>query len=334
MDVGRAPLGCAAKLGFWVAVILGCLGLLTIWVNPVEGAVQAALFLLIAWGIRRAQPGAGFAFLATLFGLPIVGVLRAALVGIRDPGQRVAFLVSVLLVLACAFLFLYAVPELRRCREHRALAWPWAAFTAVVVACSVLLRPMVVPSGGMADTLLAGDHLVVETASALLGRSPQRGDIVVFRYPIDIRQTFFERVIGVPGDRIRIDNKQVYRNGEKLNEPYKFHATEHIDSYRDNFPGVPNVRLYEPAQVMLDKDVVNGELVVPANCFFAMGDNRDSSLDSRYWGFITKADIIGRPVLIYASYDEGNRTLASLDDLLEDWDKFLNPRWDRFLRRP
>jgi signal peptidase I len=123
---------------------------------------------------------------------------------------------------------------------------------------------------------------------------------------IDIRQTFVKRVVGVPGDRLRIENKQVYLNGAKLNEPYKYHKTEYFDSYRDNFPGVPNVRLYEPAQVMLDRNVTKGEVEIPANSYFAMGDNRDSSLDSRYWGFVPRENIIGKPLIIW-SYDATER---------------------------
>ena len=209
---------------------------------------------------------------------------------------------------------------------------------------TTLVQAFVIPTGSMEDTLLIGDHLLVDklayappgpiSRSILPYSAVKRGDIIVFRYPIDINQTFVKRVIGVPGDRIRIENKQVYRNGVKLNEPYKFHKTEYIDSYRDNFPGVPNVRLYEPAQVMLDKDVVNGELVVPANSYFAMGDNRDSSLDSRYWGFVPRANIIGKPLIIYWSYDAPTEHLAdptiSFDhalDLVQNF--FVKTRWRR-----
>jgi signal peptidase I len=192
--------------------------------------------------------------------------------------------------------------------------------------------------------LLIGDHLLVDklayapggpVTKYILPYSPiKRGDIIVFRYPIDIRQTFVKRVIGLPDDRLRVENKQVYLNGKKLNEPYKYHKTEYIDSYRDNFPGVPNVRLYEPAQTMLDKNVVNGEVVVPPNCFFAMGDNRDSSLDSRYWGFVPRENIIGKPLIIYWSYDAPTERLADptigLDhalDLLQNF--FVKTRWRR-----
>src|SRR5947209_8989531 len=121
----------------------------------------------------------------------------------------------------------------------------------------------------MEDTLLIGDHLLVDklayappgaiTRHLLPYEDIKRGDIIVFRYPIDIRQTFVKRVIGVPGDHIRLQNKQVYRNGVKLIEPLVVHKTDYVDSYRDNFPGEPNAYVYEPARAMLSNNVVNGE---------------------------------------------------------------------------
>ena len=162
----------------------------------------------------------------------------------------------------------------------------------------------------------------------------KRGDIIVFRYPVDIKQTFVKRVIGVPGDRIRIVNKQVYRNGHKLNEPYKYHKTEYIDPYRDNFPGQPYLNLGERAQDMLDHHVVDGEVVVPPDSYFAMGDNRDNSLDSRYWGFVPRENIIGKPLIIYWSYQTTTDRLASptigfdhIIDLAQNF--FVKTRWKR-----
>jgi signal peptidase I len=313
--------GRATQLGFWTAAVIGGIGVLTIWMSPVVGAGQAVLFFSIAWGIRRAQPWAAMAGSGVLIGQAITAGLHLVSTEARGPGQTTAFLIFAVLVLACAYLLLHAAFELWRRRERRTMAWPWVAVTAVMVACWALLRPMVMSTVSMADTLLAGDHYVVETASAWVGRSPQRGDIVVFHYPVDRRQVFVKRVVGVSGDRLRIIAKRLYRDGSPVVEPYAVHKTEYVDSYRDNFPGVPNVRLYEPAQVMLDKDVVKGELVVPEGKYFVMGDNRDSALDSRYWGFLTKADIVGRPVLIFASYSD--KTLS-----------VLNTRWNRLLRRP
>ena len=89
-----------------------------------------------------------------------------------------------------------------------------------------------------------------------------------------------------------------------------YHKTEYIDSYRDNFPGEPNVHVAESAIDMLTNHVENGEVVVPPGYYFAMGDNRDSSLDSRYWGFVPRENIIGKPLIIYWSYDAPTEALA------------------------
>jgi len=187
---------------------------------------------------------------------------------------------------------------------------------------TTLVQAFVIPTGSMEDTLLIGDHLLVDKLAyappgnvskhLLPYQEPRHGDIIVFRYPIDISQTFVKRTIGVPGDRIKIINQQVFRNGVKLNEPYVYHKNPYPDSYRDNFPSSePNVMLYEPAKEMLQNNVVNGEVVVPPGFFFAMGDNRDNSLDSRYWGFVPRENIIGKPLIIYWSYDASTESLAS-----------------------
>jgi signal peptidase I len=186
---------------------------------------------------------------------------------------------------------------------------------------TTLVQAFVIPTGSMEDTLLIGDHLLVDKLAYapagplsrhLLPYQPvKRGDIIVFRYPIDIKQTFVKRAVGIPGDRIRIENKQVYINGVKLNEPYKYNKTDYIDSYRDNFPSEPNVHLPPPAQDMLENHVKNGEVIVPPDSYFAMGDNRDSSLDSRYWGFVPRENIIGKPLIIYWSYDAPTEALAN-----------------------
>ncbi|MEK7409201.1 MAG: signal peptidase I [Acidobacteriota bacterium] len=211
---------------------------------------------------------------------------------------------------------------------------------------TTLVQAFVIPTGSMEDTLLIGDHLLVDKlayapagplSKHLLPYNPiRRGDIIVFRYPMDIRQTFVKRCMGLPGDRIRIENKQLFLNGRKLHETYKFLKTDYVDSYRDNFPGEPNVRLPEPAMEMLVKHVVNGEVVVPPGNYLALGDNRDSSLDSRYWGFVPRENIVGKPLIIYWSYDAPTENLAnsiSLDhmvDLLQNF--FIKTRWRRTFR--
>jgi signal peptidase I len=212
---------------------------------------------------------------------------------------------------------------------------------------TTLVQAFVIPTGSMEDTLLIGDHLLVDklayappgpVSRYVLPYEPvKRGDIIVFRYPVDIRQTFVKRCMGVPGDHIKLVNKQVYLNGKKLDEPYVYHKTEYIDSYRDNFPSEPNVHLFDPGQDMLEHHVQNGEVVVPPDSYFAMGDNRDSSLDSRYWGFVPRENIIGKPLIIYWSYDAPTEALANptigidhLIDLLEHF--FSKTRWSRTFR--
>ncbi|HXE14634.1 MAG TPA: signal peptidase I [Bryobacteraceae bacterium] len=219
---------------------------------------------------------------------------------------------------------------------------------------TTLVQAFVIPTASMEDTLLIGDHLLVDKLAysppgpisryLLPYEEPKHGDIIVFRYPADISQTFVKRTIGVPGDRIKIVNQVVYRNGVALNEPYVYHKSSIIDSYRDNFPSEPPPYTYDPARDpllrdMLEHHVVNGEVVVPPGYYFAMGDNRDNSLDSRYWGFVPRDNIIGKPLLIYWSYNATTEQLtdASVDatvkhliDLGEHF--FTRTRWNRTLK--
>src|SRR6266853_528982 len=134
---------------------------------------------------------------------------------------------------------------------------------------TTLVQAFVIPTGSMEDTLLIGDHLLVDKlAYAPSGKfskyilpysEPKHGDIIVFRYPVDITQTFVKRTIGVPGDHIKVVDQQVYRNGVKLNEPYVYHKAAYPDSYRDNFPSSePNLMLMDRAKDMLSNNVVNG----------------------------------------------------------------------------
>jgi signal peptidase I len=217
---------------------------------------------------------------------------------------------------------------------------------------TTLVQAFVIPTGSMEDTLLIGDHLLVDklayapegTISKYLlpYEEPKHGDIIVFRYPADISQTFVKRVIGVPGDHLKMVNRSLYRNGIQLNEPYVYHKFPY-DPYRDNFPGELSQfgdRLQDQLQRdMLEHHVVNGEVVVPPNSYFAMGDNRDNSLDSRYWGFVPRENIMGKPLLIYWSYEATTEDLAgsSVGSLVTHFIDlgqhfFTRTRWKRTLR--
>jgi len=210
---------------------------------------------------------------------------------------------------------------------------------------TTLVQAFIVPTGSMESTVLIGDHLLVDKLSyapagpiskyLLPYTEPKRGDVIVFRYPMDIRQNFVKRVIGVPGDRIHIVDKVVYVNGHALTEPYTQHIDAHIEPYRDNFPSQPYGPVVDRAQQMLAANVSNGELVVPAENYFAMGDNRENSLDSRYWGFVPRENIIGKPLVIFWSYDAPTEEWAGDSgshyvDLAKNF--FTKTRWNRTLK--
>ncbi len=168
-------------------------------------------------------------------------------------------------------------------------------------------------------------------------RDVKRGDIVAFLYPEDTSQIFVKRVIGLPGDRIRMADKQVIRNGHALIEPYTQHVDPSIDSYRDDFPVRPEVFTTPRGQDMFEHHVANGEVTVPPGTFFAMGDNRDNSSDSRYWGFVPREYVVGKPVLVYWSYDAPTAELEEWSvghavDVMEHF--FTKTRWDRMFLVP
>jgi signal peptidase I len=191
----------------------------------------------------------------------------------------------------------------------------------LVFAITTLVQSFVIPSGSMEDSLLIGDHVFVDKLAYAPAGSVskhflpyseiQRGDVIVFRYPLDLRQNYVKRVIGLPGDHIRLHHKQLIRNGKPVEEPYVVHKTDFFDPYRDDFPSAPPDRLPLRARTMLEQNVQGDELVVPPGCYFAMGDNRDNSEDSRYWGFVPRENIIGKPLMIYWSFDPGSDDLAA-----------------------
>ncbi len=170
-----------------------------------------------------------------------------------------------------------------------------------------------IPSSSMEDTLLIGDHLMVDKLAyaprdswvgpLLPYEEIQRGDIVVFKYPVDPSTHYVKRVVGVPGDRLRLVNKQLYLNGRLADEGYKVHKTAGMDEFRDNFPSSVPTSAYPAWADALPNHIQDGWLVVPPGYYFAMGDNRDSSSDSRYWGFVPRENILGKPLVIYWSLE-------------------------------
>jgi signal peptidase I len=243
---------------------------------------------------------------------------------------------------------------------------------AVASICSILViglfiltflgQNFVIPSGSMEKTLLVGDHLLVDriTLAPLTKwmplvhyREPKRGDIVVFIKPVTDPDAdgnpqyliLVKRLIGVPGDRIHLRNGIVILNGVAQNQPYAPAITpENHQEFLDEFPSVPPPEISQVpdswSNVDFPNNVVNGDLVVPPGHYFMMGDNRHNSLDSRYWGFVPRENIVGRPIFNYWSFvtpeDQYNQpgignTLAWMGHVALHF--FTETRWSRTLHR-
>jgi signal peptidase I len=214
-------------------------------------------------------------------------------------------------------------------------------------ATTTLVQAYVIPTGSMEGNLLVGDHLLVDRITTadpgrfgrylLPYRDVERGDIVAFLYPEDTRVTYVKRVIGLPGDRIRLENGQVIRNGRRLVEPYTQHIASQPDLYRDNFPVSPVAFTTPRGRDMFEHHVRNGEVIVPPGMLFAMGDNRDNSADSRYWGFVPRGYVVGKPLLVYWSYDAPTAHLQewTVDHVFDvALHFFTKTRWQRTLFVP
>lgn len=184
-------------------------------------------------------------------------------------------------------------------REYFELIAETAVFVFFVM--TFVVQAFQIPTGSMEPTLLVGDFLLVDKLAysrpyysweeKLLPRKKlERHDIVVFKYPDDLSKDFVKRVIALEGEKVEIKNKQVYVNGQPISEKYKVHNDSRI--YTKN-------GYYHYDEFIRDN---YGPVVVPKGCCFVMGDNRDNSWDSRYWGFLTLNYIKGRPWIIYFSY--------------------------------
>ncbi len=194
-----------------------------------------------------------------------------------------------------------------------------AIIIAVLLALfirSFVLQAFKIPSGSMLPTLLIGDHLLVNkfiygTSIPFTGgkrilswKQINRGDIVVFKFPKDRSVDYIKRVIGLPGDKVQINNKKVSVNGKAVDDPHAHFTSSTIMSSlagpRDNL----------------------GPITVPEDKIFVMGDNRDNSYDSRFWGFVDKKDVLGKALIIYWSWD--------IDKSLFSIGRFTSIRWTRF----
>jgi len=241
-------------------------------------------------------------------------------------------------------------PSREKWRRREADDWlsgiQWLCSTVVlaVFVITFLAQAFQIPSESMENTLLIGDYLLVDKVhygdagvwNWLMPYSEiHRGDIIVFRYPVHPQQHFVKRVVGLPGDKVHLFRGKVFVNGKAIDDAgFAIHKSQQFDSYSDNFPAGNYISPEVNSRwwVEMHKVVHQGEITVPAGRFFVLGDNRDESLDSRYWGFVPRENIIGRPFLIYwsvrreetaASDGKLERLLYTLVHLPED------ARWDR-----
>ena len=179
-----------------------------------------------------------------------------------------------------------------------------------------LAQPFRIPSESMQPTLMVGDFLLGNKQSfapsgvldtVLPPAVIHRGDLVIFHYPVDPTRDLVKRVIAVPGDRLHLRNGLVYLNEQALVEPYAVYTPTPPDSFRDDFPSLrrtdPNADPRWWAE--LRRSVTREEILVPAGDYFVMGDNRNDSEDSRYWGFVPREAIVARPLVVYFSVARG-----------------------------
>lgn len=213
-----------------------------------------------------------------------------------------------------------ALREVNRGRPRLAFLWDWAKIFTVSVMLFLFVRAFLVeafkiPSGSMEHTLLVGDFLLVNKlvygaevpfTHARLPRlqEPRRGDILVFEYPEDRTKNFVKRLVGVPGDTLAMHDGVLYRNSQSLREGYVQHTDPGTDPVGEEFRWQRNylVRMAGATSAFPPSRNNWGPLVVPEGNYFVLGDNRDNSLDSRYWGFVPDSLLKGRPVVIYYSY--------------------------------
>jgi signal peptidase I len=217
-------------------------------------------------------------------------------------------------------------------REYFELIAETAVFVFFVM--TFVVQAFQIPTGSMEPTLLIGDFLLVNKEIYAHAPTPlerlllprrdlRRGDIVVFKYPNDMSKDYVKRVIGLPGETLEVRDKQVLINGAPIEEKYKVHGDSQVFTKRD---------YYNYEETIRDN---YGPVTVPPGHIFAMGDNRDNSSDSRYWGFLPLTYVKGRPWVIYFSYkaERDAYKQTNLKDRLRKLASFIpKARWSRMLK--
>lgn len=309
------------------AVVLSGLLLLyaavTVLVDPVHGLLLMFLFSAVLIGIMRNQSWAARAG-ALLVLSSLIPIGRLALMG-HLKSEAIDAVVLAAVSFTLAFVFFWAARSLDE--GGPLIRAVWCGLVGVVYLYNVIFQNFVVPTASMEDTIMAGDRVALQVVGF---PTPGRQQMVACRPPGQGDRIYLRRVIGLPGDRLRIMGRTLFVNGVEQREPY----TKYVASFpivRD-FPSKRNssFAIYDPKwKSELERRVVNGELVVPPGQLFLMGDNRDNSADSRINGFVPQEDIIGVPAFVRFSYPvEENPPLQegpSMPQLIIP----TNIRWER-----
>jgi signal peptidase I len=238
---------------------------------------------------------------------------------------------------------LVALQHVNRRRDTFSFLWEWVKVVTVSVSLFLVIKTFVmeafkIPSGSMEGTLLVGDFLLVNKVVygaevPLTGgkrlpaiRQPGRGDVIVFAWPKDTTKNFVKRLVGLPGDTLSMRDAILFRNGKAVPEPYVHHSDPETDPVWEEFRWQNDYLVKTADAAMAYHPSRNnwGPLVVPYGSYFVLGDNRDNSLDSRYWGFVSESLLRGRPEVVYFSFSP---------DSTDEFAWLTHVRWTRLGER-
>ena len=208
-----------------------------------------------------------------------------------------------------------------------AIQWITYVIVITIFVMTFVVQAFQIPSESMENTLLIGDYLLVNKVQygqrglwgEVLPYEPvKRGDIIVFKWPVHPEEHFVKRVVGVPGDRIHLVNGHVMVNGERMKDDYAIYKRSAHDQFRDEFPtrGIFSPLMTRSWWTDIPLLLRNGDLLVPEDSYFVLGDNRNESLDSRYWGLVPRENIVGKPLFIYFSLKKPDMAPPAGDDKL------------------
>ena len=313
------PLNRLPRIASIVAFVIAGLIILSGALGPIIILPLAIVPLCAGVGILRKRVWSAYGFatfiLAQLLVFPVI-LLRPG----SWTGRAHQIVFTVVCSLLLGILYLFSGRSLAASGGVRGKAFPWIIAAALATIPLFFVQTFEIPGSSMEETLLPGDRILAQTFPR---PHPQRGKMVIFLSPQDRSIDLIKRVIAVPGDHIRISRKVVILNGTALDEKYVVHNGEQ-DFYPDDFPNELSLPDCAEGHEMLSQQVVNGEIVVPAGSYFVLGDNRENSLDSRCWGFVSSGDVIGKPLTIY---DSINQTAEQASDPNQGW--LGQRRWSR-----